>query len=162
MGSQKLFSIKDFLINFFGNISSNKFSIKLPNHPSCSMHMFYKGRLQSFTMAEKKFSTLELFAKSPPIWRGLLQKCFKIENNRKVSCSFETPTHAACFFQYQDLPSDFLRYIGLSINDLLRIVLTCLWTSNSPRHRFPQPRRCAASMILGCPRTPLSRIIPLL
>ena len=53
--AKKLFTFKDFLVNFFGNISTNKFSIKLPNDPSCSIHVFYKGRLQSLT--EKKFHT---------------------------------------------------------------------------------------------------------
>ena len=34
-------------MNSFCNISSKKTSIKLPNDPSCSIHEFYKGRLQS-------------------------------------------------------------------------------------------------------------------
>ena len=42
-GAKKLFIFKDFLINFFGNISSNRIPIKLPNDPSCSMHVLYKA-----------------------------------------------------------------------------------------------------------------------
>ena len=52
---KKLFILKDFLVNFFCNISSNKLSIILPNDPSCSIHVFYKGRLQSLT--KKKFDS---------------------------------------------------------------------------------------------------------
>ena len=44
---------------------------------------------------------IELFAKSPPIWRGLLQKSFDKKNYRKVSWSSETPTHATRLFQIQ-------------------------------------------------------------
>ena len=48
----KNFFLKDFLINFFCNILSNKFPIKQPNDTSCSIHVFYKGKLQSLSKKE--------------------------------------------------------------------------------------------------------------
>ena len=40
---------KGFFGQFFGHISLNKFATKVPNSPSCSIHVFYKGKLQSLT-----------------------------------------------------------------------------------------------------------------
>ena len=54
-GPHEPLGVKDFFVNFFCNKSSKKNSIQLPNDPNCSIHEFYKGRLQSLT--EKKFDS---------------------------------------------------------------------------------------------------------
>ena len=45
--AKKLFILKDFLVFFSCKISSKKNSINSLDDPSCSIHEFYKGRLQS-------------------------------------------------------------------------------------------------------------------
>ena len=49
MGQLKTFYFKFFLVKFFCDTFSIKFLLKLPSDQSCSIHVFYKGRLQSLT-----------------------------------------------------------------------------------------------------------------
>ena len=46
---EKIKKFKIFFVNFFCNIFLTKFLLKLPIDPSCSIHEFYKGMLQSLT-----------------------------------------------------------------------------------------------------------------
>ena len=51
--AKKLFIFKIFFVNFFGNIFLTRFPLELPTALSCSIHEFYKVKLQSLT--KKKF-----------------------------------------------------------------------------------------------------------